>query len=104
MVGQFPAGVKIRIRCLNLALSGAQKWAEMLHHPSIHFWVLLKKLSILSIDRSGRKLIFSPSTYSKKIYFGRLRRPLSGTFQPISRGGGGRGGVGVKGPLPASPP
>ena len=32
---QFPAGVKIRIGCLNLALSGAQKWAEMLHHPSI---------------------------------------------------------------------
>ena len=32
---QFPAGVKIGIGCLNLALSGAQKWAEMLHHPSI---------------------------------------------------------------------
>ena len=31
----FPAGVKIRISCLNLALLGAQKWAEMLHHPSI---------------------------------------------------------------------
>ena len=32
---QFPAGVKIRIGCLNLALSGAQKRAEMRHHPSI---------------------------------------------------------------------
>ena len=32
---QFPAGVEIRTGCLNLALSGAQKWAEMLHHPGI---------------------------------------------------------------------
>ena len=31
---QFLAGVKIIIGCLNLALSGAQTWAEMLHHPS----------------------------------------------------------------------
>ena len=32
---QFPAGVKIRIGCLNLPLSGTQKWAEVLHHSSI---------------------------------------------------------------------
>ena len=54
MVGQFPAGVKIRIGCLNLALFGAQKWAEMLHHPSIHYWVLLKKLPSVHGGLAGR--------------------------------------------------
>ena len=32
---QMWKGVKIRIGCLNLVLSGAQKWAEMVHHPCI---------------------------------------------------------------------
>ena len=92
MVGQFLAGVKIRIGCPNLALSGAQKWAEMLHHPSIHYWVLLRKLVILSIDTWGENSFFHPLLIQEKFYFGRLRRPLSGTFQPISREGGGGAG------------
>ena len=104
MVGQFPAGVKMRIGCLNLALSGAQKWAEMLHHPSIHYWVLLKKLSILSIDTWGENSFFQPLLIQEKFAsgaFGTHCPALSGQFP--GRGGGG-GGVGVKDPLPASPP
>ena len=70
MVGQFPAVVKIRIGCLNLALSGARKWAEMLHHASIHFWVLLKKLSILSIDTWGENSFFHPLLFQEKFTSG----------------------------------
>ena len=53
MVGKFPAGVKIRISCLKLALLGAQKWAEMLHHPSIHYWVLPKKIEYFEYRYMG---------------------------------------------------
>ena len=92
MVGQFPAGVKIRIGCLNLALSGAQKWAEMLHHPSIHYWVLLKKLSILSIHTWGENSFFHPLLIQEKFTsgaFGALCPALSSQFP--GRGGGGGG-------------
>ena len=33
--GSPTKGSKMRIRCLNHAFSGAQKWAEVLHHPCI---------------------------------------------------------------------
>ena len=103
MVGQFPARVKIRIDCLNLALSGAKRWVDMLHHPSIHYWVLLRKLSILSIDTWGENTFFHPLLIQAKFAsgaFGAQCPALSSRF-PVR--GGGRGGVGVKGPLPASP-
>ena len=92
MVGQFPAGVKIRIGCVNLASSGAQKWAEMLHHPSIHYWVLLKKLSILSIDTWGENSFFHPLLIQEKFTsgaFGAHCPALSSQFP--GRGGGGEG-------------
>ena len=91
MVGQFPAGLKIRIGCLNLALSGAQKWAEMLPHPSIHYWVLPKKLSILSIDTWGENSFFHPLLIQEKFAsgaFGAHCPALSSQF-PGRRGGEG---------------
>ena len=104
MVGQFPAGVKIRIGCLNLTLSGAQKWAEMLHHPSIHYWVLLKKLSILSIHTWGENSFFHPLLIQEKFTSGAFGAHCPALSSQFPGRGGGRGGVGVKGPLPASPP
>ena len=105
MVGQFQAGVKIRICCLNLALSGGQKWAEMLQYPSIHYWFPLKTLSILSIDTWGENSFFHPLLIQEKFASGAFGAHCAGTFRPIcSEGGGGRGGVGVKGPLLASSP
>ena len=104
MVGQFPARVKIRIGCLNLALSGAQKCAGMLHHPSIHYWVLLKKLSILSIDTWGENSFFHPLLIQEKFASGAFGAHCPHFPANFQGGGGGWGGVGVKGPLPASPP
>ena len=104
MVRQFPAGVKITIGCLNPALSGAQKWAGMLHHPSIHYWFLLRKMSIFSIDTWGENSFFHPLLIQENFAsgaFGAHCPALSSQFQGR---GGGRGGVGVKAPLPASPP
>ena len=60
MVGQFPARVKMGIGCLNLALSGAQKWTEKLHHLSIHYSVLLIKLSNLSTHTWGENSFSHP--------------------------------------------
>ena len=91
MVGQFPTGVKIRIGCLNLASSGAERWAGMLHHPSIHYWVLLKKLSILSIDTWGENSFFQPLLIQVNL----LRAPsapivrhVPANFQEWGGGGG----------------
>ena len=83
MVCQFPAGVEIRTGCLNLALSVAQKWAEMLHHPSIHYWALLKKLSIFGIDTLGENSFFHPLLIQAKFSlgaFGAHCLALSGQF------------------------
>ena len=96
MVDQFPTGVKIRIGCLNPALSGAQKWAEMLHYPSIHYWVLLKKQSILSIDTWGGKFFFHPLFLQAKFASGAFSADcpaLSSQFP--GRGGGRRKGSGA---------
>ena len=92
MVGQFPARVKIRIGCLNLALSGAQKWAEMLHHSSIHYWVLLKKLSILSIDTWGENSFFHPLLIEAKFASGAFRAHCPALCSQFSGRGGGEGG------------
>ena len=80
---------------------GIDIWSNLVF---IHHWVLLKKLSILSIDTWGENPFFH-STRSSKNSLGRLWRPWSGTSRPKpSREGGGRGGVGVKGLVPAPPP
>ena len=88
-----------------LHTGGNPIWSNLLF---IHYWVLVKKLSILSIatwySHMGWKPIFSPSNKSSKISLGRLWCPWSGTFQPKPSREGGGGGVGVKGPVLAPPP
>ena len=102
MVGQFPAGVKIKIGCLNLALWGAQTWAQMLHHPSIHYWVLLKKPSISSRDKRGENSFFHPLLIQPKFASGAIGAHCP-AFSSQFPGRGGVGG-GVKGLVPASLP
>ena len=104
MVGQFPAGVKIRIGCLNLALSGAQKWAETLHHPGIHYWVLLKKLSILSIDTWGENSFFHPLLIQEKFTSGAFGAHCPALSSRFSGRGGGEGGSRRKGSPAGEPP
>ena len=99
MVGQFTAGVKIRIGCLNLASSGAQKWAEMLHHPSIHYWVLLKKLSTFSIDTWGENSFFHPLLIQAKFGAFSPRCPALCGQYPGRGGGSRRKGSGAGKPL-----
>ena len=81
---------------------GIHIWSNLVF---IHYWVLPKKLSILSIDTWGGNPFFHPLLVQAKFAsgaFGAHGPALSGQFP--GRGGGEGGGVGVKGPVPASPP
>ena len=78
---------------------GIHIWSNLVF---IHYWVLLKTLSILSIDTWGENPFFHPLLIQAKFAsgaFGAHGPALSSQFP-----GRGGGGVGVKGPVPASPP
>ena len=104
MVGQFLAGVKIRIGCLKPALSPAQKWAEMLNHPSIYYLVLLKKLSILSIDQCGENSFFHPLLPQAKFASGAFGAHCLALSSQFRGRGEEKGGSWRKGSPAGEPP
>ena len=81
---------------------GIHIWSNLVF---IHYWVLLKKLSILSIDTWGENPFFHPvliqANFASRA-FGAHGPALYSQFP--GRGGGRGGGVSVKGLVPASSP
>ena len=82
---------------------GIHIWSNLVF---IHYWVLPKKLSILSIDTWGENPFFHPLLIQAKFASGACgaHGPALSSQFPGRGGGGEGGGVGVKGPVPATPP
>ena len=81
---------------------GIDIWSNLVF---IHYWVLPKNVSILSIDTWGENPFFHPRLDQANFPEGAFSAHGPALSKPISReGGGGRGGGRRQGPRPGAPP